>query len=218
MRDHVLVVVADELLCIAERDAGIVGHDPVVEPQHQSLQLRDDAVLVVARIADERPTGRAARQILGGRVDAPADRRAEQERRAVVVHVGLVIRTAAIHVVEVEGRRPEIDQRVGVVLALEGAGRVEGQIMVDELAQVGVERRDAAFLGVGPILGRIVRRHGGAEEVQVLDVVALARAKGGRREVREHASERAFEPLCANGGREAARRIAVKSRHEISPS
>jgi hypothetical protein len=44
------------------RVGDLVDH-PVVELQEQEVQLRDDGVLVVARIADQRPTQPVARQV-----------------------------------------------------------------------------------------------------------------------------------------------------------
>ena len=83
---------------------------------------------------------------------------AELEQPAVGVQVRLVVRASSIDAVEVESRRPEVDQRVGIVLALEARGRVECQVVVDELAEIGVRRRDPALLVVGTVLRRGLRR------------------------------------------------------------
>ena len=71
----------------------------------------------------------------------------------------LVARTAAVDVVEIEGRRPEIRGRIGILLLLEATVRIESQVVIDELSEIGIECRDAAFLFVGTVLRLIEIRH-----------------------------------------------------------
>ena len=67
VQHHVLIVESDALLHVFERQAVIVVDHAVVKAQHQGLELRDDAVLVVAGIADQR-AALEARQVAGDRV------------------------------------------------------------------------------------------------------------------------------------------------------
>src|SRR5205085_1065341 len=72
-------------------------------------------------------------------------------------------------VVEVEARRAEVHQPVGIVLLLQAARRVEREVVVDELAEVGVAGVDAAvLLGVLELRGRVLGRRGGAAVVSLL--------------------------------------------------
>ncbi len=118
------------------------GCDLVVEPVEQSLQLRNDHVLVVARVSDDgaalqRAGDAAARQIAGRRVRGRARQgSAKQKRPGVLVQVRLVVGAAAIHTVEIESRRAEVDERVRIVLPLQAAGGIEREVVIDELAQV----------------------------------------------------------------------------------
>ena len=153
VRDDVLVVVADELLHVAECQARVVGNRAVVEPQHQPLKLGHDAVLVVSRIADQRPAGRVPREVLGPPIRSTANAAAKQKRGTVVVHVGLIVGSTAIDVVEIECGGPEVHERVGIVLPLQAARWIERQVMVDELAEIGVERRVPLSSGSGPSFG-----------------------------------------------------------------
>jgi len=68
------------------------------------------------------------------------------------IHVGLVIGPAPVQVVQVETGRSEIHQRLklrrGQGLAQAGS-RVECEVMVDELSEIGVGRRyTRVFLGI----------------------------------------------------------------------
>src|SRR5215831_560434 len=67
---HELVVPSNLLADLIEagRPAQVLG-DLVVEPQEDGMKLRHDAVLVVARIADERPAIRPAEDLAGIRVE-----------------------------------------------------------------------------------------------------------------------------------------------------
>jgi len=111
-----------------------------VEAQEEKLQLADDDVLVVSRVADQRPTLAVSRQVAVAVLVLP-----EQQldpARLLVVQERVVVRPGAVDGVEVEARRAEVVQAVRVVLSLQAGDRVEGDVMVDELAEVGVVRLD----------------------------------------------------------------------------
>ena len=125
------------------------------------MQLRHDTVLVVPRIADERPAIRPAGDLAGLGVEGvPRHRLAQQHVDPVrVVQVRLVVRPAPVQVVQVEAGGAEVRQGVELRrvqgLPQPGCG-VEGEVMVDELAQVGVGGRYLAVL-----LGIALRVSGG---------------------------------------------------------
>ena len=64
VRDDPLIVEPHLLLHLLERQERIVSSEVVVEPQHESLELGHDRVLVVAGIADHRALVGCARQVL----------------------------------------------------------------------------------------------------------------------------------------------------------
>ena len=222
LEDGVLVVPADEALHVGElrflaEARGLEVGDLVVELQEGRLELRDDRVLVVARIADERALrlaslGRVARDVALVRHAAgvACERAAEEHVQAVVaVEIRLVVGAAAVDGVEVEARRAEVDQRVGGVRLLQTAGRVEGDVVVEELPEVGVAGGDpGVFLGVGLVVGRfplVFRDHLLREVGQhFLGVV-------GWRKRPEHPSEASLELLRTARHVEAAKADAVRA-------
>ena len=121
------------------------------------MQLRDDAVLVVAGVADERPAVRPPGWLDRARVEGIARQGLAQEHVDSIffIHVGLVVGPASVQVVQVETRRSEIHQRLklrlGQGLTQAGSG-VEGEVMVGELPEIGVGRRYARVL-LGILLG-----------------------------------------------------------------
>src|SRR6202011_4175578 len=76
---------------------------------------------------------------IGGR---SRQRPGPKECSAIFIEVRLVIRSAAIDIVEIEPRRPEILQCIWVVLSLQAARGIEREIVIDELTEVGVDGRD----------------------------------------------------------------------------
>jgi Adenylate and Guanylate cyclase catalytic domain len=54
----------------------------------------------------------------------------------------LVHRTRAVERVEIEARRPEVDERIRIVVALQLRRRVERDVMIDELREVRVAGGD----------------------------------------------------------------------------
>ena len=73
----------------------------------------------------------------------------ENEESPIFVKIGLIVRPTTIHIIQVETRGAEINQCVGIVLPLQAAGGIKGEIMINELTEVGIERRYPAFFGIG---------------------------------------------------------------------
>src|SRR5438445_11129738 len=65
-----------------------------------------------------------------------------------IVEKGLVVRSSSVHGIEVESGGAEVDERVRVIVPLQLRRRVEGEVMVHELAEIREPRGD----------GRIVAR------------------------------------------------------------
>lgn len=133
--------------------------DLVVEPQEDGVQLRHDAVLVVARIADQRPAARPAGDLGGLRVVGVSRQRLAQQHADPVplVHVGLVVRPAPVEIVQVETGGTEVRQLPDLipVQKFTQAGRgVKGEVMINELTQICVGGRySPVLLGVWPDSG-----------------------------------------------------------------
>ena len=157
MAQHPLVVQRDLLAGLAEplargRRGRQVVDDLVVEADHRQVGLGDDQVLVVARVGDQRRAlavdpGQVV-ALLGG-VGADLDGVARLEVQPVgLVELGRsrVARPGAVQGVEVEPRRTALHQ-LGRrdVLAERDVGAVEGEVVVDELADVGVAGRHVAL-------------------------------------------------------------------------
>src|SRR5690606_32930602 len=101
--------------------------DGVVEAEEREVELRDDDILVVTRIADQRATPRRVGVRDARQIELPIVDRLHAKADAVrFVEKGLVNRTAAVEGVEIEARRAEIVQRIGIVAPLQTRGRIEG--------------------------------------------------------------------------------------------
>ena len=130
--------------------------DPVVEPQEDGVKLRHDAVLVVARIADERPAIRPAGDLGGMRVvRVPREGLAQLHADPVrVVQVRLVVRPPPVEVVQVETGGTEVRQLpdlIPVKIFTQAGCGVEGEVMINELTQICIGGRDGpVLLGMGP--------------------------------------------------------------------
>ena len=152
MHDDPLVMPAHQLLRLPEQlrpretvALADVLDDPVVEADEQQVQLREDQVLVVARVAGERAALCVARQVVEH----------VQELHAAVARVGPLIQerlvrgARAVDRVEVQARRAEVDQRERVVELLQLRARVERDVVIDELAEVRVARWDVRVVRAG---------------------------------------------------------------------
>src|ERR1700730_284324 len=162
------------------------------------MQLRDDDILVVAWITDQGALdcGAVAWQVARVRIDAAVYWRPEQEGAAVVVEVGLVVRAPAIDVIEIEGWRTKIHQRIRIILFLKTARWIEGNVVIHELAEIGVQRGNLALLIVLSHLGigRIGRRgHRHAQLRQVRHSVGVGIAKDRWLKRSEETAELALE-------------------------
>ena len=189
---------------------------PVVELDHRQVQLGDDDVLVVARVADQRPSLLVSGQILPLehlvvgielRVASGQQLHPTELRIQPLVEVGGVGGPAAVERVQVEARRAEVDQPVRIADALQGRDRIEGDVVVDELAQVGVAHRDRRVVGLGrraALLG-----HGLAQRDERL----IGRA--GDRQVGEHPAEAALEERGPRHRREPTLRRAAVVGHAL---
>jgi hypothetical protein len=104
------------------------------------MQLADDLVLIVSGIADDGPAIARSREVVAV---TGSQGTAFQESQVALVSVGVIGRSFAIDRVEVEARGTEVDKGVRVVLPLETGDGIERDVMVDELAKVGVARRQA---------------------------------------------------------------------------
>ena len=144
MHDDPLVVPADDPLRRLEGGLAADGggshrrdevDDLVVELQHRQLPLADERVLVVAGIADQGGVLDVSRKVVF--VVVAADQHLHPLRR-LVVQEGVVGGPAAVDAVEVEAGAAEVGQRIRVVLPVEAGGSVEGDVVVDELPEVGV--------------------------------------------------------------------------------
>ena len=139
------------------RDAGRqLVDDTVVEADHRQVRLRDDQVLVVAGVGDQRPAAILARagadpgQVVTGLrpVRAGPDRVAGPQPhpvRRIEPGRACVGRTGAVQRVEVQRRRAAL-QQLGRrdVLAQADIGHVHRQVVVDELTEIGVAGRHVA--------------------------------------------------------------------------
>ena len=105
---------------------------------------------------------------------------AKQELGAVVVvQIGLIVRAAPVHVVEIEGGSAEVGDGVGITVLGKCGHWVEGDVMIDELAEVGVERWNPALFGIETVFRNVeARSHETAQHHEGLPALGLGRAKG----------------------------------------
>ena len=156
--DHPLVV-AHHLLARGREQVGRrhplrrerVDH-PVVEADERGMGLGDDQVLVVARVRDQRLPVRLAREVEAG-MGLVRDRQVRHRGRGAglqahlvrLVELGAEVGSQAVERVEVEAGRARLLERGGGEGDAAGElALVEGQVVVDELAEVGVAGRDGA--------------------------------------------------------------------------
>lgn len=133
-----------------------VVDDAIVEFGEREVQLGDDVVFVVAWVPSERGLSRANEVVL---IEASAWRcrvvrwaglnitlPKEQLRVvAVVVEVRCHLWARPVQRIQIEPRRSEVSDGVRVVLLLEARSWVEGDIMVDELAENPKSSRDISI-------------------------------------------------------------------------
>ena len=191
LHDDGLVGPADLVARLLEQRRAAVGlaalhqgaQHLVVKLDEGLLDLVDDGVLIVALVADQGTAVRGAWQIMAvkhhrGPCVAPAGRAVGV---GLLVQIGLVVGAVAVDAIKVKTRRADVAGIVGglgrvfqILVEVERGCGVERQIMVDELAQIGVAgRHEQTLLGVGAVrrwIDRAQHRHG--QRGQHLVVVA----------------------------------------------
>ena len=169
------------------------------------VQLRDDDVLVVPRVADER-------HLLGvpGQVELLRLVPAEQElrRSARVEEVRRGLRAREVEAIEVEARRAEVLQPVRVVLPAEARGRVERDVVVDELAEIREPGRERRVV-LSP-RGRLHHRPARSAE---LDQEVVGRLEG--REEAEEPSEATFQEARPGNALQPAGQLRTVTRTDL---
>jgi hypothetical protein len=192
----------------------------VVEEQEGAVEPGDDQVLVVARIADDRGAVGAARQILEGA--AAFDR----ELDAVIGVVQLLLRdgAGAVDRVEVERRCAEVAGVRGIGGARQPRRRIEGHVVIEELAEEGGPRRLARVVRVvraqreidDQRLGPRRQRIGGVE--QAAGPAELAQRRLDARAVlRERRQPEDPPEVIATGGRRGGRARPGPRRRDDAP-
>src|SRR5215470_7602366 len=113
-------------------------HDPIVKVQKCQMQLRDEHMRVIARIADQGEPLGVAGQVADGTVT-----RANQELVGIVhvVQVWLADRTGAVDTFQIEPGRTEVLEN-GYVLGFLQRGTIVGDVMGDELSEKRPARGD----------------------------------------------------------------------------
>ena len=246
MDDEPLVVPADDPLCLpedltigvarAELGLDVVDH-LVVEAEQRAVKLGDDQVLVVAGIADERgvltvaghvepsfavdrhrPRTRYLLQEEGR--SSPVDRRVVEMRRSARARF-------PVHAVQVERGDPEVADGLRILLASQARRRVEGHVVIEELAEEGEARGDRrvvrvvdALRGVGDqddrvgqIVGSVHRAVLGSELGE--PVPHQLRVLGENRKSREQPAESAL--IVEDGSRSGLSEPGVTVGHDGAP-
>ena len=209
-----LVMPADDPASLVEPPIGREARDrrrvddPVVELQDPQGKPGDDQVLVVAGVPEQGPRLRVPREVvLAGLVVA------NQKMDAVlIVQERLVVRSAAVDGVEVEPRGAEVDERVRIVVSLELRRRIEGQVVVDELPEVGEACGDVRVVARRVLLSRRLGfDHLAGERLEILVV------RQERRQVPKHAAEAAFKGRRSGDGTQASKFGAMeRSGHVLA--
>lgn len=156
------------------------------------MEPADDDILVVAGIADQRDSLGVPREIFNA-----VDVEREQHAPGVVLVVleGLVYWARAVEAVKVVTRRPEVDQGIRVVLDLETRCGVERDVVIHELAEVCIRRRDVGIVArwVGstwlvPTASSILLPHRVSQLLQLIDRILRS-----WRQLSEHPPEPTFK-------------------------
>src|SRR2546428_1008561 len=162
--------------------------DAVVKLQKQSVQLRGDHVLVVARIPDDgflTVVGAAADDVglLGTRniitelllniCQPPSQTHSDS---ILPKKIGIVFRPSSINAVQVESGRAIVDNGGRIVVALQARNRIERQVMIDELAQIRIAGRNRSVLRVR------LQNHSGSQTFQYHQglLFCLGKLRGGQ--------------------------------------
>ena len=183
-----------------------------MELEKGEVGLRDEQVLVVALVADDGAADAVARQVVRERRHGPVggseavavrpmssfgDRPA---LRPALVHEGRERRPRPVDRVEVERRGAEVRRAERVALLLVERGEVEGDVVVDELGEVGVAGGDIGVVAV--LRGRVVVDH----RLRQLEERVVAGVE--RRQHREHPPELAGVAVAAERLQRLERHLA----------
>src|SRR4051812_38034506 len=102
-----------------------------METQHVCVELADDDILVIARVANQSTSrvprsGRIPRNAFCVRIVGIAGKRRSNQKVLAIatVEVWLVVGAATVQIVEVKSWRSEIYESVRIVLLLQAAGRI----------------------------------------------------------------------------------------------
>src|ERR1700721_2789078 len=137
MQHDPLIMKADNLLIRLECKTGIFIDNTIMEAKHKCLQLRHYAVFIVSRVADESTANRC---VIAREVGcAVIQQIAKQELWSVVIKIWLIVRPAAIDVIHVKRGCAEVGHCIRVAVLDQRGVWIEGYIVVDKLAEVGVE-------------------------------------------------------------------------------
>ena len=135
-------------------DQRLIADDLVVEADEGALQLNDDTVLVIALVAEDRRVGtlaggrRLAVRIMQAQDIAAGlhlfgqrlfEDLAQAQMQAIgLVEIGLIVRSASVDAVQIQRRRAEVLDRGDVDVAVPERGRIERQVVINELSEIGI--------------------------------------------------------------------------------
>ena len=109
-----------------------------------------------------------------------------------LVEVGLIVRAASVDIVEIELRISKVDECIRIVLLHQRTGRIERQVVIDELAEIRVAGGDALVLFVIDLRFRSRLRFGFGDHESGERVQCVSR-KDRRAQSSEHAAEPTLE-------------------------
>src|SRR6185369_5610492 len=113
-------------------------HDLVVKLNEGQVKLGDNRILVVTWIAYESAlrVGRVSRQV----VFASLVLSDEQMYAVVSVEIWIIVRSIRIERIKIVAGRAKVAQSIRIVVALEFRIRVKGDVVVNELTEIGEAR------------------------------------------------------------------------------
>src|SRR5215211_6955710 len=168
VHDDPLVIPAYQALRLGEHLAGMrepevalhVIHHGVVEPEHRHVQLRDDQVLVISRIAEKRgtlvvPWQVEARESTRGDCrwtrDASHHKLDALASHTLIVEVRLSSVPGSIHAVEFEQRVSEVLNGFRICLPFQARSRIKRNVVVEKLTEERHARRERGVVRVSDV-------------------------------------------------------------------
>src|SRR5215211_8099821 len=172
VHDDPLVMPAYQALRLGEHLAGMrepevalhMIHHHVVEPEHRHVQLRDDQVLVITRIAEKRGTLVVPRQVEARdstRGDRSSTRDFYHEKldalacRTLIVEMRRSSGAGSIHAVELEQRVPEVLDGFRIYLPFQTRSRVERHVVIEKLTEERHPRRERGVVRIVDVQRRV---------------------------------------------------------------